>query len=144
MAASQLTATTVLARSLPSFEGLRPSTVKIVSFVPLKQGLSQRCFRFRPLVVKAATVVATKVAEPEDKTPGGVLLADTSKEKPLIGTVIAVGPGSLDQEGNRKPLSVSPGDTVVFFKLGGNEFHGKDGSDYIVLRAYDVLAVLSS
>ena len=61
-----------------------------------------------------------------------------------VEQVIAVGPGSLDQEGNRKPLSVSPADTVVFFKLGGNEFHGKDGSDYIVLRAYDVLAVLSS
>lgn len=59
MAAAQLTATSVSSRGLPTFEGLRPSAIKIAAFAPLKQGLSQRCFR--PLVVKAATVVAPKV-----------------------------------------------------------------------------------
>ena len=57
--------------------------------------------------------------------------------------VIAVGPGSLDGEGNRKPLSVSPGNTVLYSKYAGNDFKGSDGSEYIALRASDVIAVLS-
>lgn len=57
--------------------------------------------------------------------------------------MIAVGPGPLDEEGNRKPLSLSTGSTVMYSKYAGNEFKGKDGSDYIVLRASDVMAVLS-
>lgn len=254
MASAQITATTVPSRGLPTFEALRGSTVKIASFVPLKQGLTQRSFH--PLVVKAATVVAPKytsikpladrvlvkikeseektsggillpttsvskpqagevvaigegrsigkhnieisvkpgtqvvyskyagteldfngsnhlllkeddivgiletddikdlkpmndkvlikVAEAEDKTAGGLLLTDAAKEKPSIGTVIAVGPGPLDEEGKRKPLSVSPGNTVLYSKYAGNEFKGKDGTNYITLRASDVMAVLSS
>ncbi|KMT07892.1 hypothetical protein BVRB_6g145880 [Beta vulgaris subsp. vulgaris] len=58
--------------------------------------------------------------------------------------VIVVGPGPLDEEGNRKPLSVSPGNTVMYSKYAWNEFKGKDGSDYIVLRSSDVMAVFSS
>lgn len=57
--------------------------------------------------------------------------------------VIAVGPGPLDEEGNRKPLSVSAGNTVMYSKYAGNDFKGSDGSDYIALRASDVMAVLS-
>lgn len=57
--------------------------------------------------------------------------------------VIAVGPGSLDGEGNRKPLSLSPGSTIMYSKYAGNEFKGSDGSDYIALRVSDVMAVLS-
>ena len=57
--------------------------------------------------------------------------------------MIAVGPGSLDGEGNRKPLSLSPGSTIMYSKYAGNEFKGSDGSDYIALRVSDVMAVLS-
>lgn len=57
--------------------------------------------------------------------------------------IIAVGPGPLDEEGNRKPLSVSPGNTVLYSKYAGSEFKGADGSDYITLRVSDVMAVLS-
>ena len=57
--------------------------------------------------------------------------------------VIAVGPGPLDEEGNRKALSVSPGNTVLHSKYAGNDFKGSDGSDYIALRASDVMAILS-
>ncbi|XP_009618950.1 20 kDa chaperonin, chloroplastic [Nicotiana tabacum] len=87
--------------------------------------------------------VLIKVAEAEEKTAGGLLLTEASKEKPSIGTVIAVGPGPLDEEGNRKPLSVSTGNTVLYSKYAGNEFKGADGSEYIALRASDVMAVLS-
>ncbi|KAL2327304.1 hypothetical protein Fmac_020731 [Flemingia macrophylla] len=86
--------------------------------------------------------VLIKVAEAEEKTSGGLLLTEATKEKPSIGTVIAVGPGPLDEEGNRKPLSVSPGNTVLYSKYAGNDFKGKDG-DYITLRVSDVMAVLS-
>ncbi|KAK4428799.1 chaperonin, chloroplastic [Sesamum alatum] len=87
--------------------------------------------------------VLIKVAEAEEKTAGGLFLTDASKEKPSIGTVVAVGPGPLDDEGNRKPLSVAPGNTVLYSKYAGNDFKGSDGSDYIALRASDVMAVLS-
>ncbi|XP_068314494.1 20 kDa chaperonin, chloroplastic-like [Pyrus communis] len=87
--------------------------------------------------------VLIKVAEAEEKTSGGLLLTEASKEKPSIGTVTAVGPGTLDEEGNRKPLSISQGSTVLYSKYAGNDFKGKDGSEYITLRASDVIAILS-
>ncbi|GLT70564.1 hypothetical protein SLA2020_426360 [Shorea laevis] len=88
-------------------------------------------------------VVLIKVAEAEEKTAGGLLLTEATKDKPSIGTVIAVGPGTLDDEGNTKPLSINPGSTVMYSKYAGNDFKGKDGSEYIALRASDVMAVLS-
>lgn len=254
MASGQLTAPAFSARLVPSFDGLKPSTVKFAFVGPFKGGsLAQRSFR--GLIVRAATVVAPKytslkplgdrvlvkiktaeektqggillpstaqskpqggevvavgegrtigksqidisvktgsqviyskyagtelefngsnhlilkeddilgiletedvkdlkplnerilikVAEAEQKTAGGLLLTEASKEKPSIGTVIAVGPGPLDEEGNRKPLTVSAGNTVMYSKYAGNDFKNSDGSDYIVLRASDVMAVLS-
>ncbi|XP_077240929.1 20 kDa chaperonin, chloroplastic-like isoform X2 [Tasmannia lanceolata] len=252
MATVQFAGSSFTSRSLPSFEGLRSSTVR-VSFVGPCFGLNQRCFR--GLSVKAATVVAPKyttikplgdrvlvkiktveekttggillpttaqskpqggevvavgegrtmgktkvdicvqtgaqvvyskyagtevefngsnhlllkeddivgiletddvkdlkplndrvlikVAEAEQKTAGGLLLTEASKEKPSIGTVVAVGPGPLDEEGNRKALSVATGNTVLYSKYAGNDFKGSDGSAYIALRASDVMAVLS-
>jgi chaperonin GroES len=61
----------------------------------------------------------------------------------LYEQVIAIGPGPLDEEGNRKALSVSPGNTVLYSKYAGNDFKGSDGAIYIVLRASDVMAILS-
>uniref|UniRef100_K3Y3S4 20 kDa chaperonin, chloroplastic n=1 Tax=Setaria italica TaxID=4555 RepID=K3Y3S4_SETIT len=87
--------------------------------------------------------VLIKVAEAEETTPGGLILTETTKEKPSIGTVVAVGPGSLDDEGKRQPLSVPAGSTVLYSKYAGSEFKGADGTGYIVLRASDVMAVLS-
>ncbi|KAI4344638.1 hypothetical protein L6164_011841 [Bauhinia variegata] len=87
--------------------------------------------------------VLIKVAEAEEKTAGGLLLTEASKDKPSIGTVVAVGPGHFGEEGKRKPLSINPGSSVMYSKYAGNDFKGKDGSDYITLRASDVIAVLS-
>ncbi|KAJ8767386.1 hypothetical protein K2173_017430 [Erythroxylum novogranatense] len=87
--------------------------------------------------------VFIKIAEAEEKTAGGLLLTEATKEKPSVGTVIAVGPGTLDEEGKRKPLSVTPGSTVLYSKYAGNDFKGSDDSNYIALRASDVMAVLS-
>ncbi|GER36098.1 20 kDa chaperonin family protein [Striga asiatica] len=87
--------------------------------------------------------VLIKVAEAEEKTAGGLLLTEASKEKPSIGTIVAVGPRPLDKEGKRKPLSLAPGNTVLYSKYAGNDFKGVDGSDYIALRESDVIAILS-
>lgn len=57
--------------------------------------------------------------------------------------MVAVGPGPLDEEGNRKPLSVSPGNNVLYSKYAGNDFKGKDGSDYITIRVSDVIAIVN-
>lgn len=54
-----------------------------------------------------------------------------------------MGPGQVDEEGKRKALSVEAGNTVMYSKYAGNDFKGKDGSEYIALRASDVMAVLS-
>jgi chaperonin GroES len=56
---------------------------------------------------------------------------------------VAVGPGPLDEEGKRSPLFVSAGSTVMYSKYSGSEFKGADGSNYIVLRASDLMATLS-
>lgn len=62
----------------------------------------------------------------------------------LIEQVIAVGPGNLDPEGNRTPLKLEAGSTVMFSKYAGSEFKSSDGAEFIVLRASDVMASLSS
>ncbi|CAM6101583.1 unnamed protein product [Calypogeia fissa] len=87
--------------------------------------------------------VLIKVKEAESKSSGGVLLTDSAKEKPVIGEIIAVGPGTYGEDGNKKPLELGPGNTVLYSKYAGNEFKGKAGSQFVVLRAADVLAVLS-
>ncbi|KAL6010567.1 20 kDa chaperonin, chloroplastic [Asimina triloba] len=84
-----------------------------------------------------------KVAEVEEKTAGGLLLTEAAKEKPSIGTVVAVGPGPLDEEGKRNQPAITPGSTVMYSKYAGNDFKSADGSEFIVLRAPDVMAVLS-
>lgn len=87
--------------------------------------------------------VLIQVAVAEDKTAGGLLLTDSVKEKPSIGTVVAVGPGHLDEEGKRIPLPVSTGNSVLYSKYAGADFKGADGTNFIVLRVSDLMAVLS-
>ncbi|GJN33893.1 hypothetical protein PR202_gb22522 [Eleusine coracana subsp. coracana] len=85
--------------------------------------------------------ILIKVAEAEEQTAGGLLLTQANKEKPSVGTVVAVGPGPLSEDGSRKALSITPGNDVMYSKYAGSEFKGEDG-EYIVLKASDVLAVL--
>lgn len=87
--------------------------------------------------------VLIKVAEAEGKTAGGVLLTDSAKEKPVIGTVKAVGPGLYGEDGTRKPLGITVGNSVMYSKYAGSDFKSTDGTQYIVVKASDVLAVLS-
>jgi len=85
--------------------------------------------------------VVVKPQEAESKTPGGIVLPDTAKEKPLIGKVIAIGPGKLDDDGKRIPMSVKKNDTVLFGKYSGSEVE-LDGEDYKILRESEILGVI--
>jgi chaperonin GroES len=69
----------------------------------------------------------------------GIVIPDTAKEKPQKGKVLAVGPGTLDDDGDRVPLDVSEGDEVLYSKYGGTEIV-VEGEDLLVLRESDVLA----
>ena len=80
-----------------------------------------------------------KAVEEDETTASGIVLPDTAKEKPQKGEVLAVGDGALDDNGNRKPLDVSQGDTVLYSKYGGTEIK-VEGEDLLVLRESDVLA----
>ena len=78
--------------------------------------------------------------EEEQTTIGGIVLPDTAVEKPQRGSVIAAGPGSRNSEtGDRIPMDIAEGDTVVFSKYGGTEIR-VEGTDYLILRESDVLA----
>ncbi len=86
-------------------------------------------------------VVVQPSAE-EDVTKGGIILPDTAKEKPQRGTVIAVGPGRLDEEGKRIPMEVKKGDKVIYSKYAGSEIKQND-EDVLILRESDILAKFS-
>jgi chaperonin GroES len=77
--------------------------------------------------------------EAETTTASGIVIPDTAKEKPQEGTVLAVGPGRFDDKGNRVPIDVQVGDTVIYSKYGGTEVKWA-GEEYLVLSARDVLA----
>ncbi len=84
-----------------------------------------------------------RAIEEEETTASGIVLPDTAKEKPQRGEVIAVGDGAIDDSGNRKPLDVKDGDTVLYSKYGGTEIK-VDGEELLVLRESDVLAKVES
>ena len=81
-----------------------------------------------------------KAIEEEETTASGIVLPDTAKEKPQKGTVVAVGDGAWDEDGEKRiPLDVAEGDEVLYSKYGGTEIK-VDGDDLLVLRESDVLA----
>jgi chaperonin GroES len=80
--------------------------------------------------------------EAEGKTAGGILLPDSAKNKPQKGKVLAVGPGKLNKDGKRTPLTVKEGDVVLFTNWAGDEFKQSHGDNILLMREDDVLAVL--
>jgi len=78
----------------------------------------------------------------EDKTSkGGILIPATAEEKPIMGKVIAVGPGKTTDQGKLIPLTVKVGDRVLFTKYSPNEIK-IDGKDYLAIREDDILAII--
>ena len=85
--------------------------------------------------------IVVQASEAETTTASGIVIPDTAKEKPQEGTVLAVGPGRFDDNGNRVPLDVKVGDVVLYSKYGGTEVK-YSGEEYLVLSARDVLAII--
>jgi chaperonin GroES len=85
--------------------------------------------------------VIVKAAEAETQTKSGLILADTAKEKPQRGEVLAVGEGKFDDQGKRIPVDVKVGDTVIYSKYGGTEIK-LEGEEYLIVRASDIYAVV--
>ena len=90
---------------------------------------------FKPL---GNRIVVEPSEEDAQMSAGGIYIPDTAKEKPQEGTVVAVGPGKLTDDGKRVPMELAVGDTVVYSKYGGTEFKEGD-TEYLVLREDDVL-----
>ena len=85
--------------------------------------------------------IIVKQAEAQTQTASGLYIPDNAKEKPQQGEVLAVGPGRRDDKGERIPMDVKGGDTVLYSKYGGTEVH-YEGEDYLIVGARDILAIL--
>jgi chaperonin GroES len=88
------------------------------------------------------------VVEPLDEevqtfAGGQLVLPDTAKEKPQQGKVLAVGQGRIDDDGERIPMEVKEGDTVVFAKYSGTTYKTEDGKEILFMRESDILAILA-
>jgi chaperonin GroES len=95
--------------------------------------------KFRPLQDR----VMIRRIEQDSKSPGGIIIPDTAKEKPHEGEVIAVGSGSRDETGKVHPLDVRPGDRVLFGKWSGTEVR-IEGTDYLIMKEQDILGVIAA
>ncbi len=85
-------------------------------------------------------VVIEPNEEEAERSPGGIIIPDTAKEKPQKGTVVAAGPGRTTDEGKLIDMPVKVGDVVVYSKYAGTEY-SENGVDYLIVRESDILAV---
>jgi len=93
--------------------------------------------KFRPLHDR----VLIRRAEGDTTSKGGIIIPDTAKEKPQEGEVIAVGPGSRDENGKLTPLDVKPGDLILFGKWSGTEVK-IDGEDLLIMKETDIMGIV--
>ncbi len=85
--------------------------------------------------------VVVKPSEGEEKTPSGIVLPDSAQEKPQEGKIIAVGDGRVE-DGKKIAPEVKVGDKVIYSKYGGTEIKN-NGTDYLILRESDILAIIA-
>ncbi len=84
--------------------------------------------------------VVVKSVDAEEKTAGGLFIPDTAKEKPQKGTIIAVGPGRIEN-GTKIDMTVKAGDTVLYGKYAGTEIN-LESEDYLIMRESDILGIV--
>ena len=94
--------------------------------------------KFRPLHDR----VLVRRVEAEEKTAGGIIIPDTAKEKPQEGEVLAVGAGTVNEEGKVRPLDVKAGDRILFGKWSGTEVK-IDGEDLLIMKESDIMGVVA-
>jgi len=87
-------------------------------------------------------VIVKPLSEEDNKTPSGIYIPDTAKEKPQEGEVVAVGPGEPNDNGENIKPDVEVGDKVVYSKYGGTEIK-VEGTEYLILSSRDILAKVS-
>ena len=92
---------------------------------------------FRPLHDR----VVVRPIDEEDKSPGGIIIPDTAKEKPMRGEIVAVGPGGRNEKGEIVPLDLKKGDVVLFGKWSGTEVK-IGGEDVMIMKESDILGVI--
>tara|TARA_B100001964_G_C13759343_1_gene390994 strand:+ start:181 stop:465 length:285 start_codon:yes stop_codon:yes gene_type:complete len=85
--------------------------------------------------------VVVKAEDAQEKTASGIILPDTAKEKPQMGTVVATGPGKLSDTGNLIKIAVKKGDKVLYGKYSGTEIK-HEGTDLLIMRESDIFAIL--
>jgi chaperonin GroES len=85
--------------------------------------------------------LVVKRIEEEEKTKGGIIIPDSAKEKPQEGRVVAIGDGKTLESGQKAPLTVKPGDKILFGKYSGTEIK-IDGEEHLIMREDDVLAIV--
>jgi chaperonin GroES len=94
---------------------------------------------FRPLHDR----VLVKRVKEEEKTKGGIIIPETAQEKPQEGEVVAVGPGTRDEDGERIALDVKTGDRILFGKWSGTEVK-VDGEELLIMKESDILGVIET
>lgn len=85
--------------------------------------------------------VLVKPAEAEEVTKGGIIIPDTAKEKPMQGTIVAVGAGKQSEDGKVTPLAVKVGDKVLYGKYAGTEI-SMGGDDFLIMREADIFGIV--
>ncbi len=85
--------------------------------------------------------VIVTVDEEEEKTVGGIVLANNAKEKPQTAEVVAVGDGLVADDGKKLPMSVKKGDKVLFDKYSGSKVKYED-AEYLILHEKDIMAIV--
>jgi chaperonin GroES len=93
---------------------------------------------FRPLHDR----VLVRRVTAEEKTPGGIIIPDTAKEKPQEGEVISVGPGTRNEKGELVPLDVKAGDRILFGKWSGTEVK-LDGEELLIMKESDIMGIVT-
>ena len=100
-----------------------------------------RCTFATAIIRPLSNRIVVRRADSETVTPGGLIIPDNAKEKPLEGTVVSVGAGKRLADGSLVALDVKEGDRILFLKYAGTEVK-IDGTDLIVIGEDDVLGVL--
>jgi chaperonin GroES len=119
------------------YSGSGTLTVRVLTKISKFRKRSTVSVSIKPLEDR----IVVKQVDAEETTASGLVIPDTAKEKPQEGEVLAVGPGRIDDNGNRVPLDIVVGDKVIYSKYGGTEVK-YSGEDLLVLSARDVLAVV--
>jgi chaperonin GroES len=117
------------------------SRIRRVVFIVLFSNTRRRRSAVSVSIKPLEDRVVVKTLQAEQVTASGLVIPDTAKEKPQEGEVVAIGPGRVDDNGQRIPLDVAVGDTVIYSKYGGTEVKYA-GEEFLILSARDILAVV--